>query len=218
MKKRNHTFAILTLLLCVFAFSAHALEGNNGWSAKYQNPKVFIENKGQFHTNPPNEKVLYAYDDGSTMISFTSKGVTYSFLKRLKKEKEGTKAERKLKHFESGKSHAEWEAAEHKMEFKTDVINFIWENANPNVEIVPLEETFDYHSYTIKEKDGTDRNINHINAFKKIIYKNLYPNIDVEYVFHPTDGIKYSLIVHPGGDISKVKMKYDDKVKIKGNG
>lgn len=218
MKKRKHSVTMLTLLLCVFAFSAHASEVNNGWSAKYQNPKVFIENKGQFHTNNPNEKVLYAYDDGSTMISFTSTGVNYSFLKRLTKEKEGTKAERKLKHFESGKTHAEWEAAEHKVEFKTDVIRFIWENANPNVEIVPLEETFDYHSYTIKEKDGSDRNINHINAFEKIVYKNLYPNIDVEYVFHPTDGIKYSLIVHPGGDISKVKMKYDDKVKIKGNG
>ena len=43
-------------------------------------------------------------------------------------------------------------------------------------------------------------------SFKKIIYRNLYPDIDVEYVFHPEDGIKYSLILHPGADISKVKM------------
>ncbi|MDO9187769.1 MAG: gliding motility-associated C-terminal domain-containing protein, partial [Bacteroidia bacterium] len=33
-----------------------------------------------------------------------------------------------------------------------------------------------------------------------------------------TDGIKYSLIVHPGADISKVKMKYDDMVKLNDNG
>ena len=127
------------------------------------------------------------------MIYFTSTGVKYSFLKRSEKEKEGTKAERKLKHLKSGRSHADWEAEEHKVEFKTDVASFIWENANPNVEIIPLEETFEYYSYCIKEKNGSDKNINHINAFKKIIYKNLYPNIDVEYVFHPSNGIKYSL-------------------------
>ena len=122
MKDNNYSVTILTLLLFIFSFSTQALEGKNGWSAKYENSKVFIENKGQFHTDDPNEKVLYAYDDGSTMINFTSKGVTYSFLKRWKKEKEGTKAERKLKHFQSGKSHAEWEAEEHKIDFKTDVV------------------------------------------------------------------------------------------------
>ncbi|MES2286708.1 MAG: gliding motility-associated C-terminal domain-containing protein [Bacteroidota bacterium] len=218
MKKRNYPFAIFTIFLCVFAFSTHVAEANDGWSVKYQTPKVFIENKGQFHTNDPNEKVLYAFDNGSTMISFSSKGVTYSFLKRWKKEETENERVREHEALKNGRSHAEMEAEEHRMEFKTDVINFIWENANPNVEIVPLDETFDYYSYSIKEKDGTERNINHINAFKKLVYKNIYPNIDIEYVFHPTEGIKYSLIVHPGGDISKVKMKYDDKVKLKGNG
>ncbi len=219
MKKSNYySVVLLTIILSVFALSTNALEGNKGWSAKYENQKVFIENKGQFLSNKPNEKILYAYDNGSTMISFTSKGVTYSFLKRWKKEENKNEREREREGLKSGKSHAEMEAEEHKMEFKTDFVSFVWENANPNVEIVPSEETFDYHSYTFKDKDGIEKNINHINAFKKIIYKNIYPNIDIEYVFHPTDGIKYSLILHPGADISKVKMKYDDKVKLKGNG
>ncbi len=144
MKKRNYYFTILTLLLFVFAFSTQAIEGNNGWSAQYQNPKVFIENKGQFHTNNPNEKVLYAYEIGSTIISFTAKGVTYSFLKRWKKDETENEEERQREGAENEKSHAEMEAEEHKMQFKSDEVNFIWENANPNVEIVPVEETFDY--------------------------------------------------------------------------
>src|SRR5204863_2473826 len=43
----------------------------------------------------------------------------------------------------------------------------------------------------------------------KIIYKNLYPKIDVEYTF-PDDkpGIKYTLILYPGADVSSVKMNY----------
>jgi len=42
----------------------------------------------------------------------------------------------------------------------------------------------------------------------------LYPNIDVEYVFHEKGGIKYSLILHPGADPSKIQMKYSGADKV----
>src|SRR5262249_42181428 len=43
----------------------------------------------------------------------------------------------------------------------------------------------------------------------KIIYKNLYPGIDVEYIMpEGKKGLEYSLIVHPGADISVVKMQW----------
>ena len=51
-------------------------------------------------------------------------------------------------------------------------------------------------------------------VYRKMIYHNLYPGIDAVYTF-PTDegnvkkyGIKYSLIVHPGADLSQVKLRY----------
>lgn len=218
--KKSYYYLVtkLTILIFAFSLSIHASGGNSGWSSKFETQKVFIENKGQFHIYNSKEAVKYAYDDGSTMIYFTSKGITYSFLKRWKKDGKENEKEPEKESLKSGKSHLEMEAEEHKMEFKTDVVNFDWENSNTNVEIVPEEETSDYYSYTIKEKDGSLKNINYIKAYKKLIYKNLYPNIDVEYIFHPDGGIKYALIVHPGADISKVKMKYDDIVKLKLNG
>lgn len=218
MKKSNYYFGILLqfLLFCGFTTAANAIEENKGWASKYETPKVFIENKGQFHTTNSNEKVLYAYDDGSTMIYFTANGVTYSFLKRWKNEENGSERERK--NLKNGKSHAEMEAEERKMNVKTDVVSFYWENANPTVEIVPEGLTTNWFSYNIKEKDGSLKNINYIKAYRKIIYKNLYPNIDVEYLFHPDNGIKYTLILHPGADISNVKIKYNGDVKLKNNG
>ncbi len=50
--------------------------------------------------------------------------------------------------------------------------------------------------------------------FKKLVYKNLYPNIDVQYVFHEGEGIEYSLILHPGADITRVRMRYTGAEKI----
>ena len=79
-----------------------------------------------------------------------------------------------------------------------------WLGANPNPEIVAYDQVPQYWSYLTTKKE----NITNIPGFKKLVYKNLYPNIDVEYVFHEKEGIKYSLILHPGADPSLVKMKY----------
>lgn len=206
---------LLVFILFIIIQKTFSQNENKSWSAKFEKQKVFIENKGQFHINNSIEPVLYAYDNGSTMIYFTAKGITYSFLKRWKKEEKEN--EREQEEIKKGKTHSEIEIEEHKMEFKTDVVKFVWEDANSTVEIIPEEETNDYQSYNVKEKDGTEKNINHIKAFKKIIYKNIYPNIDVEYIFHPSDGIEYSLILYPGADISKVKMTYSDNINLKEN-
>ncbi|MGZ4033460.1 MAG: DUF7948 domain-containing protein [Bacteroidia bacterium] len=178
-----------------------------------------MENKGQFHIHNSSEKVLYAYDDGSTMIYFSSTGVTYSFLKRWRDEEESDEKEqakereREHEKMAKGISHDEIEKEEHRMEYKADAVNMFWENTNPDAEVLAQDETTDYYSYSV---DGT--NLEHIRSYKKLVYKNLYPNIDVEYTFHPQSGIKYTLIIHPGADVSQIKMHYSDGARINNSG
>ena len=49
-----------------------------------------------------------------------------------------------------------------------------------------------------------------------VSYKNIYPNIDVRYY---TEGskMKYDIIVHPGGNVNAIAMKYSgiDKIEVK---
>ncbi|MEI6124827.1 MAG: PKD domain-containing protein [Bacteroidota bacterium] len=205
-------------LVLIFNLRVFSQSGTN-WSYSAEPQKVFIENKGQFHIHQSEEPVLFAFDGGSTCIYFTKKGISYSFLKRWAKEKDEAEREREREEkFTSIEQWKEKEAEEKRMEFESDAIGMVWENANPDVEIISYDQTSDYHSYCVKGKDGKLTNINYIKAFKKIVYKNIYPNIDIEYVFHPTDGLKYSLILHPGADISKIKMNYSGTVNINTNG
>ena len=226
MKLLNNFFTTLLLLLSYFI--GFATDGITSWSSKMGPQKSFIENKGQFRIASDEaltkSSVKYAFDDGSTMIYFTPNGVTYNFLKRWKKTEGKSDAkemarerEREQKEMAKGKSHAEIEKEEHRMEFKTDVVNMIWENANPNAQLVAEQQTDDYFIYPDKTANN-DKNIENIKAYKKLIYKNLYPNIDIEYTFHPESGIKYALILHPGADISVVKMKYSNGIKLAENG
>ncbi len=104
----------------------------------------------------------------------------------------------------------EEEENEKNIETQTDVVNMEWEGCNVNCQIIAEDKTPDYFSYYNKEK-GAEKNINHINGYKKITYVNLYPGIDVVYIFNPKGGVEYSLNIQKEADLSLVKMKYIGK-------
>ncbi|MEO6882593.1 MAG: gliding motility-associated C-terminal domain-containing protein [Bacteroidia bacterium] len=202
MKKKLLAKSV-TLLLVATLLSPNIFAQNSGtnWLIHYNYSKdrVFLENKGQFsNEGNGNSAIKYGFDDGQSKIYFTDKGILYRFDK-----KEDTPQNN-----EAG------DKDEHKITVKTDIVSAIWEGANSNVQIIGESPRSDYFSYSINN-NGILRNINHIAAFQKIIYKNLYPNIDVEYIFHPDEGIEYSLILHPGADINQVKLKYSDGHRVR---
>lgn len=71
-----------------------------------------------------------------------------------------------------------------------------------------------YNNYFI----GNDPSkwVSNCTVYQGVVYKNVYPNIDVRYYTY-NGQLKYDIIVHPGGDLSQVKMKYDgaDKLTIR---
>ena len=200
MKHRKTTLATFALIVTT-AFCTFGQQYSASWIIR--NPlehKAFIENKGQFDVTEGNAPVLFAADNGGTKIYFTQNGIVYSLTKKTVKKT--TEEDRT-----SGES--EEEEKENAIDVQHDELTMIWVGANPNSQITAEDITPDYYSYTIKANEG-NKNINYVKAYKKLIYKNLYPSIDVEYVFHEGTGIEYSLILHPGADVSAVKMQYSD--------
>jgi gliding motility-associated-like protein len=97
-----------------------------------------------------------------------------------------------------------------------------FEGSSADVKLVPTEKSKDYDNYyTLKH---APEGILMIHKFQKVTYKNLYPNIDVVF-FLPEDkskAVEYNFIIHPGGKISDIKMKFnglktdlaDSKIKM----
>lgn len=207
-------------VVTLFCLAAQNLQAQNikpSWTTQNNTQRVFIENKGQFpviknyHVDKTN--VLYAFDDKQTMIYFRPDGLTYYFHKQYSKEE--NESNEKISSAEEWK---EKEAEERMMESESDVVDLFWENSNPNVEVIAENITPDYFSYSFFDNSGVQKNVNFIKGYRKLVYKNIYPNIDVEYTFHPTDGIKYSLILHPGADLSMVSLKYTGTTELTGSG
>lgn len=50
--------------------------------------------------------------------------------------------------------------------------------------------------------------------FQAVLYKNIYPGIDIRYYVDENERMKYDIIVNPGADVSKFAMKYKGAGKL----
>lgn len=93
-------------------------------------------------------------------------------------------------------------------------IDIAFPGANPSPQIVaeqPLSARFNY--YTL----GTpEQGVLNVRQFRKVIYKDLYPQIDLEFqAGDPEKPIEYNFIVHPGGNPADIRIRYEGALSSK---
>ena len=92
-----------------------------------------------------------------------------------------------------------------------------FEGANPKRKLEELDGLPSISSYFL----GNDSSkwVRGVNDFKTLMYKNLYKQVDLKYYSY-NDKIKYDFIIHKGGDIKDICMKYSgmDKLEISDSG
>lgn len=195
------------------------------WTVQFGSQHRFIENKGQYTgwDHLKNSEILFGVDYGDWQIYFTKKGVTYRFDKKTLKSEEEEWAERREeanrraheREREKERDHDEEEEEEHRLTIESDFVHMFWQGANPNVELVGEDEVADYNTFSMEnKKTGDYYQIGDVKGYQKLVYKNVYPNIDVEYTFHPESGIEYTLKLRPGANLADVKMSYAKGGKI----
>ncbi len=206
--KRFYPLSLITIL----TISLTALQSVNGqgttggsgtkinWTVNPFDPQVFIENKGQFDTMVSGSKVLYGVKQGSMYAYFTPNGIVYRYDDyHYPKRKDKQEQEKLLAASGVDPDMNELPPV------TTHVLTATWLGSNPSVSITAGEEQSDYYTFAKGKNDGYK-----VNIFKKITYVNLYPGIDVEFVF-PKDkgGFEYTVIVHPGSNPNLVQLNYD---------
>jgi len=163
----------------------------------------YIQNKGQYGDTLANYgtmgNILYGYEGLGMPVLFTAKGIIH--------------LQRKQKTLSYGERERMEERGMSKEQIRKStpavdrVITIEWVNANPKAEIIAEDATKGYHVYGLQLQKAT--------AYKKLTYKEIYPGIDAVYSFIKGEkpGYEFSLIVKPGADITKVKMRYAGDVK-----
>jgi gliding motility-associated-like protein len=213
------------ILLFYFLLSGFQSLMAQNWKADLQQQKGFIENKGQFVRlvkDPQQQDILFSFDGGNEDYFFTRKGhvLVYSLKEKRQKsqEEKAQRQERKKEGFKSLKEWQEFEKQGERIALTQDELSCIWLNANPNVELIPSEKNSFSHSYLINSGNKQQKSIHNIPSYRKLTYKNLYPNIDLVYEFHPQGGLKYSLVLHPGANPQNIQLQYSKDARLQGDG
>lgn len=208
------------ILLSIFtSFLQIAFSQSTGeWKVDFSKSKVFIENLGQFdqEANELTGAIRYAIDFGSTRIFFGEKGVSYNFLEVKKKSRDERQAIMNSP-IQSFGEHKQNERLAGKYLVKTDEVNLSWGAVSEACKIEGIGVQNDYHSYSYNDENRQHQSINFAKGYEKLIYRNIYPNIDIEYTVHPVIGVKYAFILHPGADLSHIQMNYDREVRLINN-
>ncbi len=195
--------SILKIILPPFLFVTllHAQKEQNNispvlnWTATPFSTKTFIENKGQYPALKDNENILFgSYCDGVELF-FTKSSVIY----------------RTTTYKAEGGNEMDFDREKEKPEI--NMVRMNWVGANPDLVISSSHKVSFYYTFPSGKQNGISSD-----AFEKITYENIYPGIDVEFSFPEGEkGIKYTLIVNAGADLSKVKISYDGVSEIKLN-
>lgn len=195
------------LLIALLVFGINILNAQTNWTTKNLfEQKNFIENKGQndFDTLPNHEAILFSANIDGVNYYFTKSGYTIS---HSEKQELSEEEKDKMEASQKGKKEEE-DLFKYKIVKKYHELK--WVNANPQLVVISENKVDNYYSYPdFKNPDKKQSIIAY--AFKKIIYKNIYPNTDILFEF-PKDsiGIKYSICLYPGADVEKIKMIFPD--------
>ncbi|MBI3233721.1 MAG: hypothetical protein HYZ42_06710, partial [Bacteroidetes bacterium] len=92
-----------------------------------------------------------------------------------------------------------------------DRIDIDLEGMNTDVKIEAQEMSSDYMHYNLEEQ-GIEKKVN-VNRYRKVIYKNVYTGIDLEFVMN-NGQFKFNWILQPGADLNQIKLTYHNAQKL----
>jgi Secretion system C-terminal sorting domain/PKD-like domain len=89
-------------------------------------------------------------------------------------------------------------------------------DANPNPQITQEGASSDYLNYYthITSQTQGEAGVTGVRGYSNIVYHDIYPNIDLEWFLDKDGKPEYQFIINPGGDPSRIRLKYHGAQKI----
>jgi len=173
---------------------------------------AFIENKGQvtdqFHS--PRMDIDFKLAGGNGLNIFFGKGkVHYQWAQRQTTEEPTDFMDR-------GTAEEIEKLYSRSVEMYRMDVELI--GANQNAEVITEDRQAFFERYFLSwvNKDNSNEGVR-ANAYKKITYKNIYPHIDWVFYFNKKGQLEHDFIVHPGGKVADIQMKYSGSTNLKLN-
>ncbi len=175
------------------AFTQSSLNDNSDKiSELIQNQDVlFTENKGQFRDMNGESVpfVLFKLEAPSMDLYITEKGLTYLFTENKEID------------------------IEEEVSLNWERIDLVLEGASIKKENIITEQRNE-EGYLNFYTENAPKGISHVYEYRKVIIKNVYPNIDWVFYNSNGEGFKYDFILHSGANSSDIQLNYRTKERL----
>jgi hypothetical protein len=152
----------------------------------------FTENRGQLHDIHGRSRpdLLFSTNTPEMKIFFAKKSVSYLFTRVSRSDGE----------------HPRRFIADNDDSLLLHRVDLLLEGAREIGSIVPEEESGEQTNYyDAYHSDG----ITGAPGYRRLIYRNLWPQIDMVVHAGESEGLKYDFIIRPGGRVSDIRLRYD---------
>ncbi len=195
-------FYILTCTIFYwFLFSQQAFSEGTKTKGFLKSTSAFIENKGQIidQKNNPNPGVLYLLNTPGFNVQLRRDGFSYDVYSVEYKPNP---------HPLISTNHNSVNTKHHSdslfKEYQFHRIDITLEGTNPECQIIPSNPLTEYFNYFTAS--AHPEGIRNVRQYSKIIYKNIYPDIDLEFFTNEEHGYKYNFVIRPGGNINDIRL------------
>jgi hypothetical protein len=194
--KYKIAFPILLFLCSMVATATPIPIPDSANQPQLQNILTFRENKGQItdQSGIPRNDIHFQLNNNNTSIFIGSGRIHYQW-NHIQKQKA-----------EFADSLAERPPANDVHTYRLDMELL---GCSPNALLIRENEQPDPDIYYSQGLNGVKAL-----SYKKITYRNIYPHID--WVLYVKDNVlKYDFIVHPGGKVSDIQLRYDGATALR---
>lgn len=189
-------FSIKTLKYCMLSC---AVMLHMAGLCQYVTPDAgFEENKGQLidQNGTPNDDVLYIFHGNGINLQLRKTGFSYDLFQIAN----SASAESELNPEE--KYPAEWSKPS-EISFHRIDVEFDGTSALPDlIPFQPLKAVNKYSNMPAGRPSAETR------LFKEVLYKNVYPNIDLQFLIGANGQPKFNFIVNSGGHYEQIQLNY----------
>ena len=197
---------ILSLVLFFISFITFAQTLDQKFTQNFkqsQKQAAFQENKGQIvdQDGKIRTDIHYIYNAPGLKVQFKANSWSYELYQLEQIDQQFSEATLQPEMPEGFDKHSQPK----NYNYIAHRVDVLLPNANQNVKIqtenpVNYTENF-YKEYTPEE------GVTNVKSYKKLTYKNVWNNIDIEWVAKGTE-LKYNIILHPGANPKDIKMAY----------
>ena len=165
-----------------------------------QQTPLFRENKGQLvdqHQNLRKDILFYGSTEGLSYF-LKKDGISYQLYKTHISKQANTLDRNELPENDS---------------ITIQRIDVTWIGANKSVKLIHKDEAKSYDNFYLPQ---CPNGLTGVKNYEEIIYKDIYPNIDLRY-YQKEGNLKYDYIVKPGGDPNNIRLKIEGADRITQN-